>query len=294
VVDKPRGATSHDVVDEARRWLGTRRVGHLGTLDPLATGVLPLAVREATKLVPFLEPGGKTYVGSIRLGEETDTLDGEGRVVRSHHGPLPEEAAVRAALAEFTGEIEQVPPMFSAVKLGGVPLHRMAREGRQVERAPKRVRIDRLDLVEYAPPEVGIRVDCSPGTYVRALAADLGSRLGCGAYLAALRRTRSGAFDIAQAATTEELAAESERGAIAEWLIPPLQALPLPPLHLGEEEALRVMQGGEIRASGSPAPVPGARLAAVGPGGELIAILQARPGRILRPIRVLRSLAPAG
>ena len=139
VADKPRGWTSHDVVEAVRRRLGTRRVGHLGTLDPLATGVLPLAVREATKLVPFLEGGAKSYAGTVRLGLETDTLDAEGRVVRRHEGPYPDEAAVRAGLVAFTGEIEQLPPMFSAVKLGGVPLHRLARQGQEVERATKRV-----------------------------------------------------------------------------------------------------------------------------------------------------------
>ena len=159
VVDKPRGWTSHDVVEAVRRRLGTRRVGHLGTLDPLATGVLPLAVREATKLVPFLEQGGKSYAGTIRLGLETDTLDAEGRVVRRHEGPYPDEAAVRAGLVAFTGEIEQLPPMFSAVKRGGVPLHRLARQGQEVERAPKRVRIERFELVKYCPPDVEIEVD---------------------------------------------------------------------------------------------------------------------------------------
>ena len=133
VVDKPRGATSHDIVDAARRWLGTRRVGHLGTLDPLATGVLPLVVREATKLVPFLPLMNKLYVGTVHLGLETDTLDGQGEVLRRYEGPLPEESEVRAALAGFRGEIEQIPPMFSAVKQGGVPLHRLARRGERLQ-----------------------------------------------------------------------------------------------------------------------------------------------------------------
>jgi tRNA pseudouridine55 synthase len=151
-VNKPRGSTSHDVVDAARRWFGTSQVGHLGTLDPLATGVLPLALRSATKLIPFLERGDKVYVGTIRLGEDTDTLDAEGTVQQRHAGDLPDAAAVRAALATFVGEIEQVPPMFSAVKKDGVPLHRLARQGREVERPPKKVRIDRIELRSYRPP----------------------------------------------------------------------------------------------------------------------------------------------
>jgi tRNA pseudouridine55 synthase len=291
VVDKPRGWTSHDVVEAVRRRLGTRRVGHLGTLDPLATGVLPLAVREATKLVPFLEGGAKSYAGTIRLGLETDTLDAEGRVVRRHEGPYPDEAAVRAGLVAFTGEIEQLPPMFSAVKLGGVPLHRLARQGQEVERAPKRVRIERFELVEYSPPDVEIEVDCSAGSYVRALAADLGRHLGCGAYLASLRRTRSGPFTEDQAVEEAVLAREAE--GIEVLIIPPAAALGFPVLRLTPEEVRRVLHGGEIPGPDIPL-VPGRRVSALEPGGELIAVLEARPGRRLRPVRVLRSLATPG
>ncbi len=291
VVDKPRGWTSHDVVDAARRWLGTRRVGHLGTLDPLATGVLPLAVREATKLVSFVEDRSKSYAGAIRLGLETDTLDAEGNVLRRYEGPHPDEAAVREALAEFTGDIEQVPPMFSAAKHGGVPLHRLAREGREVERAPKRVRIERLVLVKYAPPHVEIEVDCSTGTYVRVLAAEIGTRLGCGAHLAGLRRTRSGPFRMDQALTTTLLEREAERGGLEAHLIPPLNALGLPALRLAAPEARRVLHGGEV-ALREARLTPGSRVAALDQGGELLAVLEVRPGGRLHPLRVLRSLAP--
>jgi tRNA pseudouridine55 synthase len=292
-VDKPRGWTSHDVVEAARRWLGTQRVGHLGTLDPLATGVLPLAVREATKLVPYLEGGAKGYAGAIRLGLETDTLDADGEIVRRHQGPYPDEAAVRAALAEFSGEIEQLPPMFSAVKRGGVPLHRLAREGREVAREPKRVRIDRFELVKYGLPDLEIEVDCSAGTYVRALAADLGRSLGCGAHLASLRRTRSGPFTEDQALSEAVLAREAQAEGIETRLIPPVGVLGFPVLRLTPEEVRRVLHGGEV--SGPEAPLtPGSRVSALEPGGELIAVLEAHPGRRLRPLRVLRSLAPPG
>jgi tRNA pseudouridine55 synthase len=178
VVDKPMGWTSHEVVDAARRWLGTRKVGHLGTLDPLATGLLPLAIREATKLAPFVSQGPKVYVGSIRLGVATDTFDAEGRVLRRHDGPLPSEQVVRAALAGFVGDTLQIPPMFSSVKKQGVPLYRLARRGEQVERAPRPITIHSLTVCQYAPPEIGIEISCSPGTYVRTLASDLGERLG--------------------------------------------------------------------------------------------------------------------
>jgi tRNA pseudouridine55 synthase len=287
-MDKPRGWTSHDAVDAARRWLGTRRVGHLGTLDPLATGVLPLAVRDATKLAPFLEGGEKGYVGTIRLGEETDTLDAEGQTLRRHAGPLPGEAELVAALARFVGEILQVPPMFSAVKHQGVPLHRLARQGRVVERSAKRVRIDRLVLRKYAPPDLDFEVDCSAGTYVRALAQDLGSSLGCGAHLLGLRRTRSGPFTIEMALDEGRLAQAAERGEIESLLVPPVNALGFPALRLSAEEARRVRHGGELVAPEPPL-VPGARLAALDPAGELVAILEVRPGRRLRPLRVLRG-----
>jgi tRNA pseudouridine55 synthase len=309
VVDKPQGWTSHDVVDAARRWLGTRRVGHLGTLDPLATGVLPLAIREATKLGPFMEGGGKRYAGSIRLGEETDTLDAEGRVLRRYEGSYPDEAEVRRALAAFSGEIEQVPPMYSAVKQGGVPLHKLAREGREVERPAKRVTISRIDLVKYTaaapaeprPPVEGegpslrgpcieIEVDCSPGTYVRVLAADVGTLLGCGAHLAELRRTASGPFDDTQAVSAEKLAAEAERGEIAARLIPPVNALGFPALRLSATELGLVRHGAEIELGGA-ALTPGERVSALGPSGELVAVLEVRPGRRARPLRVLHSVA---
>ena len=164
VVDKPVGVTSHDVVDRARRWLGTRRVGHLGTLDPQATGVLPLAVRAATKLVPYVTDTNKGYVGTVELGVETDTLDAEGQVLRRHEGSLPGPEAILEALESFRGEIQQIPPMYSAVKKDGVPLHKLARRGEEVEREPKTVRIDRLELLQSNERELEIRVDCSAGT----------------------------------------------------------------------------------------------------------------------------------
>jgi tRNA pseudouridine55 synthase len=292
-VNKPRGGTSHDVVDAARRWLGTRQVGHLGTLDPLATGVLPLAVRSATKLVSFVASVDKVYVGTIRLGEDTDTLDAEGTVVRRHEGSLPDETAVRAALTVFLGETLQVPPMFSAMKKDGVPLHRLARQGREVERPPKKVRIDRIELHAYRAPDLEVEVACSPGTYVRVLASDLGARLGCGGHLRNLCRTHSGPFALAEAATVEELGAKAERGEIDRCVIPAVNVLGLPVLRLNAEEALRVKSGGEITSQGPPLR-PGSRLAALEPAGQLLAVLEVRPGRRLRPLRVLPPLAPQG
>lgn len=288
VVDKPTGWTSHDVVDAARRWLGARRVGHLGTLDPNATGVLPLAVRSATKLTPYIQDTEKSYAGTIRLGIETDTLDAAGRERSRHSGPLPGEAEVRAALEGFLGEIEQIPPMYSAVKKGGVPLHKLAREGQEVEREAKRVRIDRLALQEYVPPDLRLTVDCSGGTYVRVLAADLGARLGCGAHLVELRRTRSGPFVLEQAAPPEELAAAAEAGTLERRLIPPLGVLGLSALRIDPEEVRQLRRGGEIVEQGPPKP-PGTRMAAHDADGDVVAIVELRPGRRIHPLRVLAT-----
>jgi tRNA pseudouridine55 synthase len=290
VVDKPAGWTSHDVVDAARRWFGTRRVGHLGTLDPQATGVLPLAVRDATKLVSFVSADPKVYRGAIRLGVETDTLDGDGRVVARHEGALPGEAAVREVLAGFLGEHEQVPPMYSAVKKEGVPLYRLARRGEEVERTPRKVRIDAFQLLSYAPPDAEVEVQCSPGTYVRVLAAEVGARLGCGAYLFALCRLRSGPFDLSQAAPVEVLEAEAARGELAARLLRPLAALRMPALRLTPEEARRILNGGAL-PQGGPVRVPGERIAALDPTGALVAILEVAPDRRMQPLRVLGRLA---
>lgn len=295
VVDKPPGWTSHDVVDAARRWLGTRRVGHLGTLDPQATGVLPLAVREATKLVPFVEGGRKTYFGTIRLGIETDTLDAEGEILRHFEGPLPDAAEVAKALGEFVGDILQIPPMYSAVKRFGVPLYRLARKGQHVEREPRKVRIESLRMTGFEPPDVQIEVICSPGTYVRSLAADLGTRLGCGAYLTGLRRTHSGPFDLSQAVSVPDLEAEADSGRIHERLLSEVEVLGLPTYPLAVAEARRVSQGEDIPAiRGTVEASAGARVAALAPSGVLLAILEWQPDRRLRPIRVLRPLASGG
>ncbi len=290
VVDKPAGWTSHDVVDAARGWFGTRRVGHLGTLDPLATGVLPLAIRAATKLVLYVQDRDKGYAGAIRLGRVTDTLDAEGRVLREYSGPWPEEVRVEEAMQSFIGEQEQVPPMFSAVKKDGVRLHKLAREGREVEREPKRVRVERFALRKYDPPRLEIEVECSGGTYVRVLAADLGERLGCGAHLADLRRMRSGPFTIDQATSPDTLRAEAEAGEIERRLVSPLAALGLPALRLSADEVQRVAQGSEIPADGPPE-VPGTRMVAHDNAGHVIGILELRPGRRLRPLRVLEPFA---
>ncbi len=290
VVDKPAGWTSHDVVDAARRWFGTRRVGHMGTLDPQATGVLPLAIRDATKLIPYLRADPKIYRGQFRLGVETDSYDGEGEVVARHEGPLPDIEAVREVMETFVGEHEQIPPMFSAVKHEGVPLYRLARKGEEIRREPRKVTITAFELLSYEAPDAEVRVVCSPGTYVRVLAMDVGTRLGCGAYLKALSRLQSGSFTLEQAVSVDTLEAEAESGAIARRLVRPAAALGLPTLKLTPEEARKVRNGAQLVSGGAPR-TPGDRLAALDPTGELVAVMEVARDRRIKPLRVVGHLA---
>jgi tRNA pseudouridine55 synthase len=289
VVDKPSGQTSHDVVDEVRRCFGTRKVGHLGTLDPQATGVLPLAIRAATKLVPFLPPMQKAYVGTVRFGLESDTLDAQGTVLRTHEGELPGEDEVREALADFVGEIEQIPPMYSAVKKDGVPLHRLARRGEEVEREPKRVTIERIELLRFEKPDAEISVICGPGTYVRTLAADLGAKLGCGALLQSLRRLQSGPFRITEAVTLEQLDEDRAAGKLDARLIPPDEALQIDEIRLPEDAIRRICNGGDVSPGTAFRRAPGTRAIVKDEKGEPIALLELRADRRLWPLRVLRA-----
>src|SRR5512137_2192048 len=180
VIDKPAGITSHDVVSRVRRILGTRKVGHTGTLDPFATGVLPVAVNDGTKAIPFLDEGTKSYEAVMQLGVNTDTLDLTGTVLREAEWRGVTRASLDTVLDRFRGPITQIPPMYSAIKRDGQPLYKLARQGQTIERTPREIDIHALDLLSFAPPFVGFRVTCSRGTYVRTLADDIGSRLGCG------------------------------------------------------------------------------------------------------------------
>lgn len=205
VIDKPVGLTSHDVVNRVRRIIGTRKVGHTGTLDPFATGVLPVAVNNGTKVIPFLDEGRKGYDALLRLGVRTDTLDMTGRLLNETDGTAVGRDRLEAVVGSFVGEIDQVPPMFSAIKRDGQPLYKLARKGEEVERQTRRVQIYSLEILSVDLPLVTLRVVCSRGTYVRSLADDMGTALGCGAALQELRRTASGPFDLASSVTLEGL-----------------------------------------------------------------------------------------
>ena len=194
LVDKGPDMTSHDVVAVARRCLGTRKIGHCGTLDPMATGMLILVIGTATKIQDLLMAEEKEYVGSLKLGVTTNTQDREGEVLRELPVPALSEDDIRSAFDAFKGDFYQTPPMVSAVKIDGVPLYKLARKGQEVEREPRFVRVFDYSLQRIEPPEVDFRVVCSKGFYVRTYAHDIGQKLGCGAHLTALRRTRSGHF----------------------------------------------------------------------------------------------------
>ena len=216
VIDKPGGMTSHDVVMRVRRILGVKKVGHTGTLDPMATGLLPLCIGGATKIARFLEGGEKEYRATIKFGIETDTYDAEGKVVAESDTSGVSEEMVVEALAQFKGKIQQIPPMYSAVKIGGTPLYKLARKGITVEREPKEVDISSIDVEEFTMPLLTMRIACSKGTYIRTLCHDLGTVVGCGAHLVALRRTRSGYFSIQDAITPD-----ADKSEMIESIVPP-------------------------------------------------------------------------
>ncbi len=242
VIDKPAGITSHDVVSRVRRILGTKKVGHTGTLDPFATGVLPIAVNDGTKAIPFLDEGSKTYEALLRLGVTTDTLDMTGRLLSESDPSHVTAEQCAFSLSHFTGAISQIPPMYSAIKQGGQPLYKLARQGVEVERKSRDVEIYSLELLSFDLPHVAIRVVCSRGTYVRSLADDIGQMLGCGAALQELRRTASGPFHIEDALTLAELEAAVGEGRVEALCLSPMVALnhlPEVPLTAAGVEGLR-------------------------------------------------------
>ena len=210
LVDKPPGRTSHDIVDFVRRRFDQRKVGHCGTLDPIATGLLMLVVGKATRVQDLLMAEDKEYEGTLKLGETTDTQDAAGKVLETKPVPSLDRTAIEAAFAKFTGEFDQIPPMVSAIKKDGVPLYKLAREGKTIDRPARKVRIDKYELLEVAPPIVRFRIHCTKGFYVRTYCHDLGQRLGCGGHMAALIRTRSGNFELSKAVRWSDL--ESAQG----------------------------------------------------------------------------------
>jgi tRNA pseudouridine55 synthase len=280
IVDKPAGLTSHDVVARVRRLAGTRRVGHAGTLDPMATGVLVVGVEQATRLLGHLALTQKQYAGTVRLGQRTDSDDADGTITAQAPADQVTDAALRAAAAALTGDIEQVPPGISAIKVGGQRAYRLTREGAPPDLPARPVTIGALDVTAIRRPgradgppagllDADIEVTCSSGTYIRAIARDLGEALGPGGHLTALRRTRVGPYRIEDALTLDELAGS--------FRVIPLAAAAAAAFgrrDLTDEEARRVGHGGRLAALGTAGPV-----AAFAPDGSLIALLTEEAGQ---------------
>lgn len=284
LIDKPSGPTSHDVVAIVRRGAQEKRVGHAGTLDPLATGLLVVCLGAATRLSEYLLGEDKTYTARVRFGQATNTYDADGEVTAASGQP-PERAAVEAALMPLRGLIQQRPPAFSAIKRGGQRAYTLARRGEAVELEPRPVTIHALELTDWAPPEASLLVRCTAGTYIRSLAHDLGQALGCGAHLTALRRTAAGHFDLAAAVTLAVLHTDFAAGTWTRHCRPMAEAVPAwPAVRLTADEAWRVQHGQMLRLT-----APDAEFGrAYNPAGEFFAILRAdRAAGLWRPEKVL-------
>lgn len=225
LIDKPQGCTSHDVVDRVRRKLKMKRIGHAGTLDPLATGLLIILVGKATKASQYLISLGKKYAATMLLGQATDSQDAEGQVVATHEVPNFSQEQIDAIMQTFDGDQYQLPPMFSAKKVGGVPLYKLARRGEEVERKARFIHISKIEITDFHIPKVAFKLECSKGTYVRTIAHDIGQKLGCGAHLIQLRRTATDKFKIEDALPLAEFEA-MDISNIRNCLIPVYKAVP--------------------------------------------------------------------
>ena len=289
-LDKPVGPTSHDMVGLVRRLTGTRRVGHAGTLDPLASGVLPILVGGATRLSAELSGGTKRYRATIRLGARSATDDAQGPIVPGD-APLPPRTAIEEALRTFTGTFVQRPPVFSARKAGGRSAHRAARSGSPLDLPPREVTVHSLEVCAVSTgarwTDVEIDLRCEAGTYVRSIARDLGELLGCGGYLGALRRTEAAGLSVSDALPPDRLADLAEAGRIHDALLPVGPLLRLPPLELASTAARRFANGGAVPTPGEQ---PGRR--AVFAAGELLGIGEVKAGA-LHPATVLTSTGEA-
>ena len=288
VVDKPAGWTSHDVVNKMRRIAGTRKVGHLGTLDPSATGVLPLVIGRATRLAQFYTRNDKVYEGLVHFGFTTDTYDAEGQRTSDEVPAALDRGQVEAAFAQFRGAFEQVPPPVSAKKIGGRPAYELARKQQPVELKPVPVEVYELEVLRMEGCEVEVRVHCSAGTYLRSIAHDVGHLLGFGAFLKSLRRTASGDFKIESARTLEQLAALAAEDRLNEALIPAAQLLPdFPAETVDQITAGQIRNGRDFRVSPFHARRGSRYVKAVNSHGDLIAIGEARLPHLYHPVLVL-------
>ena len=285
LVDKPVGPSSHKIVSIVRKGTGVRKVGHAGTLDPRASGVLVLCLGAATRLSEYLSTASKCYEAVIRFGTSTETYDAEGDAIRIT-GAAPPEEDIRSILPQFIGEIEQIPPPYSAIKIQGKKAYELARKGEIVELDPRKITIYHLDFDSYNPPDLTLSVECSAGTYIRSLAHDLGEKLNTGAHLANLRRVKSGPFTLEECVPLSDLEQSIISGDWEQYLRPASDALPeLPTLNVVGAVLEDVLNGRPILAEGT---VEG-MARAIGPDGDLVAILKAAPdGSLWHPKKVFR------
>jgi tRNA pseudouridine55 synthase len=272
VIDKPVGMTSHDVVQTIRLGTGVRRAGHTGTLDPRASGVLVILVGPAVRLSEYVSASDKRYQAVIRLGASTDTYDADGRFTQQANAPVNvTEQQFEETLKQFIGEIEQTPPPYSAVKVQGRRAYDMARQGEEVDLAPRKITVHHLEVLEWAPPEVVVDVHCSSGTYVRSLANDMGNALGCGGYLVGLRRTKSGRFSLRDATPLRKLQEAFRAGNWYQFLIPAAEALgDWPAIELDPDQVEAVKHGHRIPAAADAQGM----IRGVSMAGELVALLE--------------------
>ena len=286
VIDKPGGMTSHDVVARLRRITGESSIGHLGTLDPMATGVLPLLLGRYTRLAQYFSSAEKSYTGAIRFGFATDTYDSDGKPAGPCVEPNLSFSQLQSAAARFHGEMQQTPPAFSAKKIAGTPAYKLARSGKQVELKPATIRISRFDILMFDGSEAQFEMSVSAGGYVRSVAHDLGQQLGCGAHLSSLRRTAAGAFTLADAHTLEELEPLADNvEALESNSIHPRKMLPEIPAVTADETALgRLRNGGQANL----AEFSQAELVKVFSGQrDLVAIARRLAGTLFQPVVVL-------
>ncbi len=294
VIDKPPGRTSHQVLQKIRALSRHRKMGHIGTLDPLATGVLPVCVGWATKLIPFISVSPKVYRAQMVLGRSTDTQDVSGQVLQVSLEPLPRPEAIVKACQSFVGTQRQIPPVYSALKFQGQPLYRWARKGKPIVKPSREITVESIRILEIGGGVVDFEVTCSSGTYIRTLCADIGTQLGCGAYLNTLQRTRSGPFTLEQAVPWEILEQAAFQGGQEAWRLPLDFILgQYPQVKVEEAWKQKIRQGcwiePEEALSEWPAVQPGEPVCVISPGNHLLAIYHL-PGDLKRELKPLRVL----
>jgi tRNA pseudouridine55 synthase len=286
LLDKPSGPSSNAALQQVKLLYRAHKAGHTGSLDPLASGLLPLCFGEATKLSSYLLTGDKGYRAIARLGQRTDTLDAEGRLLAEAPFDDVDASRIEAALTGFRGDISQIPPMYSALKRGGETLYALARQGLEVEREPRQVHIARLQLVDYTPPFLVLDVDCSSGTYIRTLVDDIGQLLGCGAHVHALRRTWAEPFRAPDMIELADLEALTGQFTALDALLLPLESMvaALPQATIAGPDLLRFAHGNPVRLEGAPVTQA---IAVHDPQGQLLGIARCADGETLKAVRVL-------